>query len=76
MPDSMHTVKDAVEHIFKLIIGKEDSVKVRKAEIELGRFGITSPVIEKKKGSKGSDDCGVALMTVVSHFDTLTRKLR
>ena len=59
MPDSMHTVKDAVEHIFKLIIGKEDSVKVRKAEIELGRFGITSPVIKKKKGSKGSDDRGV-----------------
>ena len=59
MPDSMHTVKDAVEHIFKLIIGKEDSVKVRKAEIELGRFGITSPVIKKKKVVK-------ALMTVVS----------
>ena len=58
-PDSMHTIKDAIEHIFKLIIGKEDSVKVRKAEIQLGRFGITSPVIKKKNGSKDSDDCGV-----------------
>ncbi len=39
-PDAMHTVKDAVEHIFNLIIGKVDSAKVRKAEIELNRFDL------------------------------------
>lgn len=38
-PDAMHTVKDAVEHIFNLIIEKEDSAKVRKVEFELNPFG-------------------------------------
>ena len=39
-PDAMHTIKDALVHIFNVMIGKEDSAKVRKAEGELGRFGI------------------------------------
>lgn len=38
----MHTVKDAIEHIFNLITGKEDSLKVRKMGIELHRFGLGS----------------------------------
>ena len=38
-PDAMHTIKDAMEHVFNVIIGKEDSEKVRKAENELNRFG-------------------------------------
>ena len=41
VPDAMHTVKDAIEHLFYLIVGKEDSVKVRQAEVELQRFGVS-----------------------------------
>ena len=42
VPDAMHTVKVVVEHLFMLILGKEESVKVRQAEMELHRFGLTS----------------------------------
>ena len=50
----MHTVKVVVEHLFILIVGKEDSVKVRQAEVELGKFGVTSstptaPARKKRK---------------------------
>lgn len=49
-PDAMRTISDVTEHIFKLIVGREDSVKVRKAKIELGnRFSIRSTLIEKKQ---------------------------
>ena len=37
VPDAMHTVKDSIEHIFYLIIGKEYSENVRLAEKELKR---------------------------------------
>lgn len=37
-PDAMHMVKDAVEHVFNVMVGKEDSMKVRQAEADLGRF--------------------------------------
>ena len=33
VPDAMHTIKVVMEHLFNLIIGKEDSLKVRQAEI-------------------------------------------
>ena len=54
VPDAMHTVKVVVEYLFILIIGKEDSEKVRHAEIELGRFGLTSltPTAPARKGRK------------------------
>lgn len=56
VPDAMHTIKDAVEHLFNLITGKEDSVKVRAAEVASGRFGITSSAISKRtKGAKKPD---------------------
>lgn len=45
VPDAMHTIKVAVEHVFNVITGKEDSLKVRKAECDLGRFGFTSESI-------------------------------
>ena len=54
VPDSMHTIKDAVEHVIYLIIGKEDSTKVRKAENVLGRMSIDTleePVSIKRKTS-------------------------
>lgn len=52
-PDAMHTVKDAVEHIFNLIIGKEDSAKVRKMEMELGRFDLQVEESGSTQGRKG-----------------------
>lgn len=44
VPDAMHTVKVVIEHLFYLIVGKEDSMKVRQAEVELQRFGLNRPV--------------------------------
>ena len=55
-PDAMHTVNDAVEHIFNLLIGKEDSVKVRKVETKLNWFGvlIESTARKRKRGQKNA----------------------
>lgn len=51
----MHTVKDAIEHIFNLMIGKEDSDKVRTTEIDLGRFGLS--VNNSRKRSRSGRRC-------------------
>ena len=40
-PDAMHTIKDAVEHVFNIITGAEDSVKVRNAEAAVNQFGVS-----------------------------------
>ena len=57
VPDAMHTVKVVMEHLLYLIIGKEDSQKVREAEIELKRFDFTStsvaPSRKKRKNELG-----------------------
>ena len=37
-PNAMHTIKDVIEKMFALIIGRQDSVKVRNTEKKLGRF--------------------------------------
>jgi hypothetical protein len=59
IPDAMHTVKVVMEHLLYLIIGKEDSQKVRDAEIELQRFNLTSsPVAPARK--KRKNDLGLA----------------
>ena len=42
VPDAMHTVKDAIEHFFYLIVGRDDSKKVKASEVELQRFGASS----------------------------------
>ena len=34
VPDAMHTVKDVLEHLFRIIVGKDDNEKV---EMQLGR---------------------------------------
>ncbi len=39
-PDGMHTIKDVVEHIYNLIIGRDHSAKVRSSEIAAERFGL------------------------------------
>ena len=41
VPDAMHTVKVVMEHLLYLIIGKEDSQKVRETKIEL-KFDLAS----------------------------------
>ena len=57
VPDVMHTIKVVIEHVFKLLIGKEDSANVRKAEKELGRnFACaTIPGGQKKKRGQLTD---------------------
>ena len=51
----MYTVKVVMEHLLYLIVGKEDSIKVRQAEIELQRFNLTctsAPVAPASKQLK------------------------
>lgn len=38
VPDAMHTIKDAIEHFFYLIVGKDDCSKTVQSELELERF--------------------------------------
>ncbi len=40
VPDAMHTVKDVVENLFGLIMGRRDSSKVHEAERKLGRLNL------------------------------------
>ena len=43
VPDSMHTIKDAVEHYFYLIVGKENcSAKTLQCEQQLQRLASVS----------------------------------
>ena len=39
-PDAMHTVKDCIERIFFLLIGKANLQKIEQAEIVNKRFGF------------------------------------
>ena len=42
VPDTMHTIKDAIEHYFYLIVGRDDSVKVIAAKAKPKRFGLST----------------------------------
>ena len=56
-PDAMPLLKiNVVEHLFLLIIGKEDSAKVQKVEARLNRFGqeLESSTSKKKRGEEVS----------------------
>jgi hypothetical protein len=44
-PDGMHTVKDFIENLFKLINGDTDKPSVRAAEVDLDRFDQVIEVI-------------------------------
>lgn len=48
-PDAMHTIKDAVEHIFFLLIGKSNLDKIGLAEAANGRFDFKIPTPSRKK---------------------------
>ena len=39
-PDAMHTVKDAIERVFFLLIGKTNLDKILASEIAYGRFSL------------------------------------
>ena len=60
-PDAMHTIKVVIEHIFNLITGKEDSKKVRKAEIQLGRLCLQESTPDTKNNC--STPCSIPSIT-------------
>lgn len=48
IPDAMHTIKDAIVNLYDLITGKDDTIKCRKYEMNLGGcFGITASMLDK-----------------------------
>ena len=63
VPDAMHVIQDVAEHILKLITGTDDTMKVRKCEMDLKRFGILSTKISKQ--ASGSAD----VPYILSHAD-------
>ncbi len=61
VPDAMHTIKDAIEHFFYLIVGRDDCSKIFKSETELQRFTMhqdesisTASVNPARQGRKKS----------------------
>ena len=40
VPDAMHTVKDVVEGIVHLLIGRDDTKKLHTSEVDRSRFGF------------------------------------
>lgn len=49
-PDTMHTLKDVIVHVFNVITGKEDTESVRRAESAIGRFEISEPPSKRSRG--------------------------
>ena len=49
-PDAMHTVKDCIERIFFLLIGKVNLDKITKCEKTLNRFGFNESSRKRKRG--------------------------
>ena len=47
----MHTIKDAIEHFFNLIVGKYDCSKIMASEKELNRFGHNTTTTEDMAGN-------------------------
>ena len=42
VPDAMHTIKDVIEHLFYLIVGRDNFNRVMVSEAELQRFGSSN----------------------------------
>ena len=51
-PVAMHTIKDAVEHIYNLNIVREDSAIVCISEVNAGRFDLTPCNAATKKRTR------------------------
>ena len=55
-PDAMHTVKDCIECIFFLLIGKVNLDKITKCEKTLNRFGFNESSRKRKRGKEVPTD--------------------
>ncbi len=55
-PDAMHTVKDCIERIFFLLIGKVNLDKITKCEKTLHRFGFKESSRKRKRGKEALSD--------------------
>ena len=55
-PDMMHTLKDTVEKLFLLIIGKGDDKNIRKSQAEVGRCSdaIQMPASKRRRSSNSA----------------------
>lgn len=51
-PDAMHTVKDSIERVFFLLIGKSKLDKIAALEKKLKRFGFDEQTRKRKRGSQ------------------------
>ena len=60
-PDAMHTVKDCIERIFSLIIGKTNLDPIVKSETSLRRFNLSN-----KRKRSGTNKQAVRLPFVLS----------
>ena len=54
-PDAMHTVKDVVERVFSLLIGKANLDKIFASEVAMGRFNLDKENRKRKQG-KGPEE--------------------
>ena len=54
--DAMHTVKDCIERIFFLLIGKVNLDKISKCEATLHRFGFEDSSRKRKRGKETPSD--------------------
>ena len=57
-PDMMHTLKDTVEKLFFLIIGKGDRKNIMKAQAEVGRCGVDIRMPASKRRRKSNSALG------------------
>ena len=53
-PDAMHTIKDSIERVFFILVGKTNLDKILAAELVSGRFGFSVPSRKRKRGEATS----------------------
>ena len=51
-PDAMHTVKDSIERVFFLLVGKSKLDKIATLEKKLKRFGFDEQARKRKRGNQ------------------------
>lgn len=56
-PDAMHTIKDCIERIFFLLIGKVNIDSIVQCESALGRFDLKSKRKQSDRESKKITEC-------------------
>ena len=53
-PDAMHTVKDSIERVFFILVGKTNLDRIQAAELASGRFGFSITSRKRKRGETAS----------------------